>query len=347
MYTQEEVASILREVREAAGARASRTLQKIPPTQEYPFTNYISHRPLWGGLIVRAKRFLLHFLWKMLGPEITTRERQLLNLFEEQRFVLEGLLCNVSRLDRIYTRLYAQQDTSPSPPSFGPSHPISWNKLQYKNRLRGDESYISNASRDLVAFFQDHHPVLDLGCGPGLFLSLLHEARIQAYGVDVDEDAVLHCLDNGLQAERAEAREHLMSLEPDLLGGIFASHLFEHLDADSLESVLELCLSRLRPSGRILIETPDPRSLWVFSQDFYRDPSHMRPLHPEGLTVLMEQIGFLDISHEGRFPFGPEERLPEPPGDAPIYLHDLVKRLNEHLCEFRSFVVRAQKPGMA
>jgi len=303
--------------------------------------DFQSDRPWLGRWIISSKRLLMRFLWKLLGQEFVLREERTLKILSQHQYALETLEADILRLHRLRLQLSQKEESPESLRS--PSPPVSWDRLAYTGRLRGDENYLARSATDLVSVFRDKHPVLDLGCGPGTFLSLFREAQIPAYGVDANEEAVKTCLDRGLRAERADAVEHLLSLPENSLGGIASFHLVEHLDAEALEALLTLSLSRLRPGGQIVIETPDPRSLLVLSQDFFKDPSHLRPLHPEGLLILMEEIGFVEVRIQGRFPFGANEKLPAPPKDASSYLRDLVKALNEHLCSFRSVVLYGKK----
>jgi len=49
-------------------------------------------------------------------------------------------------------------------------------------------------------------PVLDIGCGDGLFLSLLKEQGIEGKGVDLSSEAVTACRQKGLDAEEWSGR---------------------------------------------------------------------------------------------------------------------------------------------
>jgi len=57
----------------------------------------------------------------------------------------------------------------------------------YEARLM-DPDYIRMLQRPRVQYFRDCRKVLDLACGPGVFLELLREAGIEAVGVDRDEE---------------------------------------------------------------------------------------------------------------------------------------------------------------
>ena len=49
----------------------------------------------------------------------------------------------------------------------------------------------------------------------------------------------------------------------------------------------------LKSGGMIIFETPNPANILVSSYDFYRDPSHIKPLHPDTLHFIAESRGFV------------------------------------------------------
>ena len=47
--------------------------------------------------------------------------------------------------------------------------------------------------------------------------------------------------------------------------------------------------------GCIIIETPNPTSLSIYTNAFYIDPSHIKPVHPLTLQYFLEKAGFTDV----------------------------------------------------
>ena len=45
----------------------------------------------------------------------------------------------------------------------------------------------------------------------------------------------------------------------------------------------------------LVLETPNPESLLAGSVNFHRDPTHLRPVHPDTLAFLCESAGFADV----------------------------------------------------
>jgi O-antigen chain-terminating methyltransferase len=69
-----------------------------------------------------------------------------------------------------------------------------------------------------------------------------------------------------------------------------------------LEQLVRLSLRTLRVGGVLVIETINPRSSFALGNHFYADTSHVRPVHPETLRFICEQIGFRNVQLEERSP---------------------------------------------
>src|SRR5207302_1118084 len=77
--------------------------------------------------------------------------------------------------------------------------------------------------------FKGRKRVLDLGSGKGIFLQLLKENGIGAYGVDLDPRMVAQCKEKGLEAHEVDALTHLRQVEAGSVDGLYARHLAEHI----------------------------------------------------------------------------------------------------------------------
>ena len=95
----------------------------------------------------------------------------------------------------------------------------------------------------------------------------------------------------GLDIRLGDVVAHLEGLEPESLGAIISTHVVEHLELDALLRFIELAVSRLRPGGVFIAETPNPASLIVLGNSYILDPTHVRPLHPSLLAFLCETRG--------------------------------------------------------
>ena len=57
--------------------------------------------------------------------------------------------------------------------------------------------------------FIEKGPVLDIGCGDGLLMSLLRDKGVESFGVDISDDAVNACVTSGLHVDLIESANTL------------------------------------------------------------------------------------------------------------------------------------------
>ena len=115
---------------------------------------------------------------------------------------------------------------------------------------------------------------------------------------------------------------------------------------------LELAYHKLKPGGRIVLETLNPACWVAFFESYIRDITHRWPLHPETLKYLVIASGFASASIEWRSPVPPQDRL-QPirvPADADALSSDLaevfnanVEKLNARLFTHMDYAIVGQK----
>ncbi|HEV1995864.1 MAG TPA: class I SAM-dependent methyltransferase [Candidatus Acidoferrum sp.] len=159
------------------------------------------------------------------------------------------------------------------------------------------EDDVRKIQKPWVDYFRNFGPVLDIGCGRGVFLELLAAAGIEAVGVDHSEEALAACRRKGFQVHFEEAcsfQRHSAAK----FGGILCSHVIEHMAYDDAMIFLELCHQALRPGGRLLLITPNPEDLAVISEIFWLDPTHVRPYPKLLLKAMLGATGFQVIKEK-------------------------------------------------
>jgi len=189
-----------------------------------------------------------------------------------------------------------------------------------------------------VPYFAGQSNVLDVGCGRGEFLELLKDKGISAKGLDLNPEMIEVCKSRGLDAAAGDARSYLKGLPDESLGGLIAVQVIEHLQPPYLTEMLALAFDKVRPGGKIVLETINP-SCWVaFFESFIRDLTHVKPIHPETLQYLLQANGFSNVEIVYRAPIAPEGRLqrvserPAHFGDtAPDALTELVSSFNQNV----------------
>jgi SAM-dependent methyltransferase len=189
--------------------------------------------------------------------------------------------------------------------------------LAFEQRFRGSSDEVRGKLRDYVPLFRERAPVLDLGCGRGEFLELLREAGIEGLGVDGNREMVRTCREKDLAAESADVLAFVSGRPPGSAGGIFAAQLIEHLPPRAIGAFLDDCYRALRPQGRLVLETVNPRSLTALVESFFRDLSHEKPLHPETLDFAMRAAGFREVEIRYSSPVPERARLLPIAGASP------------------------------
>jgi SAM-dependent methyltransferase len=227
--------------------------------------------------------------------------------------------------------------------------------LEFEDRFRGRRADIEARLERYAALLAPHGDVLDLGCGRGEALAVFTRHGLRARGVDASARMVEECRAGGFEAERADALEALVRFgktAPGTIGAIVSFHVIEHLPLAALERLAKLAWRALRPGGVLVLETPNPLSLIVAARNFWLDPTHLRPIHPEVLRALLESAGFAPIEQWSLQEFPAAERLPEidiallPEDQRPLadHLNRLRDQLDELLYGYQDYALIATKP---
>jgi O-antigen chain-terminating methyltransferase len=175
----------------------------------------------------------------------------------------------------------------------------------HQDAFRGDEKEIRERMLAHVERF-DGAPglVADLGCGRGEFLELLADAGIEAIGVEINEADVEACRAAGFQADHADLFDWLEAREDESLGGIFLAQVIEHLPPPDWSRLFRLAVAKLKPGGRILVETINPESMFAILRAYVLDPTHVRPVHAGLLEFFASRAGFstVDVHYQAAVP---------------------------------------------
>lgn len=209
--------------------------------------------------------------------------------------------------------------------------------VELERRYRGTEEEIAERLARYLPYLEGRGPVLDLGCGRGESLRVFSRHGIEARGVDGSAEMVAHCRELGLEVEEGDLFEHLAGTPEGSLGAVVSFHVIEHLPPESLDRLVRLARRALRPGGVLILETPNPLSVVVAARNFWLDPTHRRPVHPESLALIFELAGFDPVETLRLRPFPEAERLPEIdlaelPAEQQL-LADRINRLRDRLDE--------------
>jgi len=219
----------------------------------------------------------------------------------------------------------------------------------FERRFRGDPVRVQEITRDrYLELLRDHGPVLDVGCGKGELVETLVGAGVAALGIDLDPAMVDEARERGLDVRVADLNAFLEEQPEGVFGAIISTQVVEHLEVDALVRFLELSVSRLRPGGLFVAETPNPTSLIVLGTHFILDPTHVRPIHPALMVYLCECAGFRSVElsfyeparHYHLAMLSEEDGVPGAPQINAAFTH-----LNNVLFGPQDYAVVARTPG--
>lgn len=165
--------------------------------------------------------------------------------------------------------------------------------FDFENRFRGTREHIKGVQEQYIKYFENKKQVVDIGCGRGEFLELLNERNINAIGVDLYGKSVNYCKLLNLNVLQIDAIEYLQKCTS--IDGLFAGQVVEHLTISQIIQLCEVAYEKLEENCYMILETPNPTSLAIYTNAFYMDPSHGKPVHPLTLQYCVQKAGFKDV----------------------------------------------------
>jgi SAM-dependent methyltransferase len=357
----------------AYGAEPAPGALPLPPEARVRFRPELgySSKPIVGRPLTALKRLILRLLFHVfddlarqtdvaldqvsatLGAQVEAHGRTQADVLARVAAVettIEHLQIapRLARLERAPRPAPAPPPAAPSgaPPTAPAPATAALDYESFEGRFRGSETLIRERQSVYLEHLRDRRRVADLGCGRGELLALLGERGVSAYGVDSEPDFVALCLERGLDVRHEDAIAHLEGLEAGAVDALVASHVVEHLPPERLTTLVDLAADRLPEDGLLVMETPNPESLLAGSINFHRDPTHLRPVHPDTLAFLCESAGFRSVAIKLLSPVPEEERLPSAaPGEDALarHLDRIVDQLNGILYGWQDYAVLARR----
>jgi O-antigen chain-terminating methyltransferase len=243
------------------------------------------------------------------------------------------------RLARLERSRRALAPPTPSTPPTPTVAAPSFDYERFEDRFRPEVS-VRERQEEYVELLRGAARVVDLGCGRGELIEMLHDSGVSAYGVEIDPDFIALLEDKGIEVVAEDAVAHLEGLEDGSLDGIVGSHLVEHLQAAAVTQLVAAAGDKLSDKGVLILETPNPESLIAGSVNFHRDLTHVRPIHPDTLAFLAESAGFSTVEVRRLSPVPNDDQLPT--SDDPS-VREIVERLNALIYGYQDYAVVARK----
>jgi O-antigen chain-terminating methyltransferase len=162
-----------------------------------------------------------------------------------------------------------------------------------------DRTRVVREYRTIAKLLSDAAPVLDVGCGSGTLLESLARLGVTAEGVDLSRTAIEACTARGFKATLGDSLAFLAHRPDAGYGAVFAGHVVEHMTPEDARLLVREAHRVLRPGGRLVILTPNPRNLYVAGEGFWTDPTHVRPYPAPLLRALALDAGFATVTMRG------------------------------------------------
>ena len=142
--------------------------------------------------------------------------------------------------------------------------------------------------------FRKNGKILDVGCGTGDTLILLQELGWEAYGIEIDKNAVKTARKRGLIHVKLGTYKDIFRFPDNYFDSIRLYHVIEHLD-DPM-TCLKLIHKKLKGDGELILGTPNYSSLIskIFKKYWYNldVPRHVFVFSPNNLQELVKKSGF-------------------------------------------------------
>ena len=192
-------------------------------------------------------------------------------------------------------------DPQPPPEELGDYYPNNyWFAPDQSAASRMEEAYRRLVLRDHVQFVSQalrsstaRGPLLDIGCGGGLFLGMMRERGFRVIGLDNSREAA------GIAWRRQQvpavvADTERAPLRPGGLAGLTMFHVMEHLYDP--RAYLRAARELLAPDGRLVVQVPNAAS-WQArilgpAWNGADVPRHLFDFRDRDLVKILEAAGF-------------------------------------------------------
>jgi 2-polyprenyl-3-methyl-5-hydroxy-6-metoxy-1,4-benzoquinol methylase len=304
-----------------------------------------------SGDIRRVERELIENV-DSLRRDLSGQLTAIQGAFAQQRAQIETVESVASGAEKIIAKLAVANVAHL--PAAAEASSLSENRAGYsylllENRFRGSEEEISRRVEPYAEVFSGvNKSVLEIGGGRGELQRIFKARGIDSYMVDVDAAMVEAASASGVRAQLGDGIAHLRSLEDHSIAGVIALQVVEHLTRAQLEELMDLSRRKVVAGGHVIFETINPQSVLALSSNYFRDPTHIFPMHPDTLKYMMELAGFASAEVRYLSPVAAEAQLREVPISeymSPQWAYSVellnhnVKQLNSLLYGYQEFCI--------
>lgn len=156
------------------------------------------------------------------------------------------------------------------------------------HRNDNEDEYKLSCYKELLA---DAEQNVDIGCGDGVLLNFCEKNSIKITGVD-SNTFQLEKYHGAQKVVEEDVFIFLQNAKPQSYERLVARHFVEHIPMEELTTFFQLAHRALKPSGKLILEYPNPRCFETLLMYYFIDPTHHRPVAPELLKFLLQNVGF-------------------------------------------------------
>jgi SAM-dependent methyltransferase len=152
-------------------------------------------------------------------------------------------------------------------------------------------------------------PVADVGCGPGYVTRYLHDAGVDAFGIDLSPEMVAIARRDHPDLRFEVGTMTSLDLADDSVAGVIAFWSVIHVPDDAIPLVLEEFRRVLRPGGPLLVGFHVGDETRHTSEGYTGRPISVDSHHrrPSTMTRWLREAGF---TIEAELVIGPDEAVP-------------------------------------
>jgi 2-polyprenyl-3-methyl-5-hydroxy-6-metoxy-1,4-benzoquinol methylase len=169
------------------------------------------------------------------------------------------------------------------------NYPIGYNSDSEITRIR------INQLLDGFEPYRKTNKLLDVGCGPGLFLIEAKKRGWEVYGTEFTDKQISYLNEKGIKTSQGKLTES--SFEKEMFDIIISSEVIEHIN-NPIEEI-SLFYSFLRKGGLTYITTPNfnaiERYLLKGKYNIIQYPEHLCYYTPKTINLLLRNAGFKKI----------------------------------------------------
>jgi SAM-dependent methyltransferase len=138
--------------------------------------------------------------------------------------------------------------------------------------------------------------ILEIGCGMGYFLMFLRQKGYSnSIGIDVGDEQIEVCRNEGLDAQKIEAYEFLSNCGSDF-NAVIMNDVIEHLHKSEVLALLPLIYAKLERGGTFIARTPNLANPIVGPCGRYSDFTHEIGFTDRSLAQVMRYAGFQEVA---------------------------------------------------